>query len=432
MSAWKLAPAEIDPFKEAQKAGRVPANYALETHPDGSATVYDNNTKEDVERPTSTPAHAPAASVAQACPAPADPDVRAVKQTDGRTAFYNARTDSFAETAALAGLEGECKGAAVPCDTVSEWLAEPDEPEQPIVEGIIDTGDRVAIVGQSKAKKSFFVLQLALSIATGTPFLGHKVTLQRVLLVNGEIRRAPYKKRVRRMVKAMRLDPTALGGLVVIHTCDQVPDKEPLRRVLEQATEHRCQVAGLDPFYTCVGDESDQAEVKKAVEAMKMFAADGVTLVSVFHSSKGNIGDRQAIDRISGSGIFARDASTMLTLCEHASELNHVVLTTVCRNHPPKEAQTIHFNEGAFEPSDVAAVEKTGRTRTARKVDPSTVAACFTEKPLAYNDALEAIKTRCGVGTNLAKGFLREAVTLGSVSVTTEGRNTFYTKRDTV
>ena len=47
---------------------------------------------------------------------------------------------------------------------------------------------------------------------------------------------------------------------------------------------------------------------------MRAFAAAGVTLVNVYHGTKGFIGDRQVIDRVAGSGIYARDASTMLSL----------------------------------------------------------------------------------------------------------------------
>ena len=356
------------------------------------------------------------------------------KEATRRAAILMAADQQVAQAPAdaLTALKADCATPVV-CDVAGDWLKEPDEPERPIVSGLIDTGDRSAIVGQSKAKKSFFALQLGLSIASGTPFLGYEVTTKRVLLVNGEIRRAPYKRRLRRMAEGMRLDPASLGGLIVVHLADQVPDDDPLALALRLATDHRCEVVILDPFYTCVGDETDQTEVKRAVAAMKTFAVEGLTLVSVFHASKGSIGDRQAIDRISGSGVFARDTSTMLTLCEHATEADHIVLTSICRNHPPKESKTIYFEEGCFEMTDVAPVEKTSRTKAVRVIPMNALQACFTVEPTNYGDTVRRTQEVLGVGYNVAKAQVTRAVSEGILQAVKRGRETIYTlKQDMV
>ena len=364
---------------------------------------------------------------------PAEASRRLAVQAGADAQALDAQALDAPDADALTALKADCATPVAACDVAADWLREPDEPERPIVAGLVDQGDRTAIVGQSKAKKSFFALQFAVAVATGTPFLGYAVTAQKVLLVNGEIRRAPYKRRLRRMVASMRIDPASLLGMVVFNTADQVPDSDPLGQALRLAVDHLCEVVILDPFYLSVGDEQDQNEVKRAVGAMKLFAVEGKTLVSVFHASKGSIGDRQAVDRISGSGIFARDCSSMLTLCEHATEPDHIVLATVTRNHAPQEPLTIRFEDGRFElAGNVAPVEKTSRSRPVRVIGKEEVAACFSATPLAYGDSCAAIKKACCVGTNRAKELLAEAVRNGTVLVKPEGRRMNYTLSDVV
>jgi len=307
----------------------------------------------------------------------------------------------------------------------SDWLAQPDEPERPVVHELVDCGDRVSVVGQSKARKSFYAKQLAVTIATGSDFLGVPTVRHRVLLINGEIRANPYKKRLRRMIAKLAIAPAGLDWLHVVNAAEHA-DSPSFDWIREQAKKHGAQVVVLDPFYLMVGDESDQIEVKQAIREIKRFAADDMTLVMVFHAAKGRIGDRQVIDRISGSGIFARDASTMISLCEHASEADAVVVTPVTRNHPPKEPRTVRFEDGAFVQTEIAAVEKNSQTKPKRVILDDEIRACFGDKARDYSDTIFTIKTRLGIGDNRAKEILARAVSDGLVQASKEGRKTFY------
>jgi RecA-family ATPase len=275
---------------------------------------------------------------------------------------------------------------------------------------------------------------LAVSISTGTPFLNIETVTARVLLVNGEIRPGAYRKRLRRMMTAMQIDGDALRDrLSVLNSCDATA-AATWESVLALAMKHRAAVCIVDPAYLLLGDEIDQMQAKSNVQAMRAFAAAGVTLVNVFHGTKGHIGDRQVIDRISGSGVYARDASTMLSLCEHASEPDHVVLAAVTRNHPPQDARTLVFQDGAFTVADdVASIEKTSKTRSARKFDLQSVANCLpTGDGMKYGQAADRIRDRLAIGLNKAKELLGAAVESGHVEMLSVGTRTEYRKRESV
>jgi RecA-family ATPase len=48
-----------------------------------------------------------------------------------------------------------------------------------------------------------------------------------------------------------------------------------------------------------------------------MFTQSGISLLYVAHAAKGKIEDLQLIDRVSGSGIYARDCDALLSLAQH-------------------------------------------------------------------------------------------------------------------
>lgn len=309
------------------------------------------------------------------------------------------------------------------------WLAEPDEPESPIMQGLFDHGDRVALVGQSKARKSFYALQLAVAVAIGKPFLGFETVKQRVVVVNGEIRAGAYKRRLRRMIARLGIGAADLAGLVVVNAAES-GEPDSFNAVLTLAKKHHAAVCVVDPAYLLIGDEINQGEVKDAVRAMKAFAAAGVTLVTVFHATKGKMGDKQTIDRISGSGIFARDCSTLISLCEHASEPDHVVVSAVTRNFPPSEPNTIRFEEGAFVSAcDVAAIEKTSTTKPRRSYAVDQIRDCFSETPMTYGDTVKAVQDGLGCGRDRAKEEIGRAVRDGLAITEQRGRQTLYAIR---
>ena len=230
------------------------------------------------------------------------------------------------------------------------------------------------------------------------------------------------------MVAAMGVDPSALADLRIINASD---DSEPatFETVRAAATQAGANVVVADPAYLLVdGDESDQTAVKAAVTAMKRFTSEGVTLVMVFHAAKGSIGDRQVIDRVAGSGIFARDVSTLVSLCEHADAPDCVVMTAITRNHPPADPSSIRFDDGAFTlAAGVAAVEKTSRTRTRRVVTGIEIKGAFADAgPLSYTQAVETLRGRFAIGCNAAKETIGRAVQDGVLSATRQGRAVVY------
>lgn len=345
-----------------------------------------------------------------------------INQADGATAIRMA-----CEKVMQALPTDQSGGGAV---AASDWLKEADTPEEPVIKGLFDAGDRVAVVGQSKARKSFYALQMAVCIAAGDPFLGYEAERMVTLVYNGEIKASAYRRRLRRMTEVLKIGADKLTGLHILNGAE-VDTPATFDSILAEARRVKAGLVIADPAYMLIdGDETDQTAVKAAVTSMKKFGAAGITLVCVYHGTKGKMGDRQAIDRIAGSGIFARDMATLVSLVEHASEVDHAVMTTITRNHAPVEPVSVKFADGAFTVADsIAAIEKTSQTKAVRVISIEDLAACFRTEPTSYGDTVAAIRQRLGVGRDRAKDEVARAVRERVAYAEQSGRTTLYSIR---
>lgn len=281
--------------------------------------------------------------------------------TDDGADFLKA--DDQADEIALAKTSKTCLDAA-------DWLAQEDEPDTPLVEGLIECGEVVALVGQSKAGKSHLALQLAVCVATGRDFIGRKCVRKRVYLSNLEISAKQYKKRFRRTCKALGIMPEDLRGWLFVD--NMRGESATWDNALAMCRANECEVAVIDPFYQIAKiNENDQVECLAEVEQMKPFTKAGVALIIVFHSPKGFSGDRQLIDMISGSAILARFPESIIGLLNHATEKTARVVSAILRNYPPFDPFAVTLEDGVFQSAqDISPEVATARNASLRTKTP--------------------------------------------------------------
>ena len=95
-----------------------------------------------------------------------------------------------------AHAEGCTPGRAMVINA-AELLATDPEPADPVLGALFDRGDKVAVIGSSKVRKSFFVLQMAAQLASGGKFLNWLIGRpRRVLLIQCEIRGPHFHRRI--------------------------------------------------------------------------------------------------------------------------------------------------------------------------------------------------------------------------------------------
>ena len=294
-------------------------------------------------------------------------------------------------------------------DAADYAATEPPAPD-PVLEGIFDTGDKVLVVGSSKARKTYFILQSAIAIASGQPsLLGWTISKpRRVLVLQFEIKAAHYQRRVFNTARAMAVDAEALrGNFHVLNLRGHEVNADTLRAI---ARKYRPEVLIVDPLYKLLtGDENKAEDVKPTLAAFDAVTEEtGATVVFLHHNPKGYAGDRQTIDRGSGSSVITRDYDAAIYLTNHKTD-GLLVLETVLRNYPPQPKQTLTWAEGCFELSSEVPEEANSRNKVngSNSVDvvdltPRAV-ALVKDKPLPAGVFLLRLQSKLGLSDRKAK-----------------------------
>ncbi|MCX6993046.1 MAG: AAA family ATPase [Kiritimatiellaeota bacterium] len=282
-----------------------------------------------------------------------------------------------------------------------EILPEPDQ----VFNGAFDLGTKTVIVAPSKLRKSFFLLQAAVSLAAGLPqFLAWDIPKpRRVLFWNLEITPAHFHKRLLRMLRALNLTPADLGDrLLILNTRGMDTTEAGLPQLVGIIKKFAVDVVMVDPIYKLItGDESKQEEIKYLLRGLDRLCTEtGAAVVYSHHTGKGFSGDRQAIDRASGSGVLARDFDCQIGLVPHIED-GLMVVEQIARSYPPRDAFCIGWDNdrGCFAVEDgVKPVIQTSRNRNmSGRVGPT----------LADEDALAVVAGK-PLPSNLFKAALRQ------------------------
>lgn len=320
-----------------------------------------------------------------------------------RKALLPRRSASTRESFApeIGGSKGQvvAKHTALVSVNADAWMASDPDPVDAVVSNLFDAGDKVCIIGPSKSFKTFFTLQLTMSIAAGREFLTWDIPKpRRVLMVQLEVKGTHFHGRVRKVWSAMDIS-TLHSRLEVVNGrgMDVVVSK-----IAAKSKEMDAEVVVIDPIYKLLkGDENSARDWKPLLAGFDQLAETGVAVVYVHHDAKGAAGDRQAQDRGAGSGILARDYDCALTITPHATGGALKVIEAIKRNYPSEPAFTAVWEDGIFELSDKAPLAMTSRSSNKNPT---------TDQPL--EDFLEHVSDCLGEAESgvLNKGSLTEAV----------------------
>ena len=248
--------------------------------------------------------------------------------------------------------------------TAEEYLSRKPAPMDPIVDGIFERGDKVALIGQSKTRKTFATIQLALCLATGRFWLDYELPrVRNVGIVQLELKAEHYHRRVRNVAHAMKIQAAGVAGRIAIANVRGARFRPGELIPAELMNGLHDQLAGeidlliIDPLYKLLAmqgaSENDSTEIGRVLRQIDWLIEDtGAAVLYVHHSAKGHAGDRQAIDRGAGSGAIARDFDAGLFLGPHATEPDAVVVEAICRNFPSPAAFSARW-DGYFHRDDV-------------------------------------------------------------------------------
>lgn len=228
-----------------------------------------------------------------------------------------------------------------------EFVASAPAAPPQVIEGLLHQGCKMILGGTSKSNKSWCLLDLALSVASGEKWWGHRCARMPVVYINFELPRWSIGQRINALAGA-RPECQGLGDTLALWNLrGRSADLSLLRPKLEeQLARHAFGLIILDPAYKLLGerDENANGEIASLMNEFEALAqSSGAAVVVAHHFAKGDSSAKTAIDRMSGAGAWARDPDSILILTPH-EEPDCFTVSAILRNLPQRPEFVVEWD----------------------------------------------------------------------------------------
>ena len=202
---------------------------------------------------------------------------------------------------------------------LSDYADHPPVLPEELITGVLRRGHKMLISGSSKAGKSFLLMELCICIAEGISWLGFPCKQGKILYVNLEIDPASCVNRFLKIYKAMKVEPKRMDNIIIWNLRGHaVPLDQLVPKLVRRVRDIQLDAIIIDPIYKVItGDENSASDMGAFCNQFdKICAETGCSVIYCHHHSKGAQGVKKAMDRASGSGVFARDPDAQLDMIE--------------------------------------------------------------------------------------------------------------------
>ena len=230
-----------------------------------------------------------------------------------------------------------------PFTDLEEVFSNPPELAPELIHGVLRQGHKMLFVGPSKAGKSFALIELAIAIAEGGTWLDFQCSQGKVLYINLEIDSASCIHRFIDVYNALGMPPENLQNIEIWNLRGAaIPMDKLAPKIIRRAKKYGFKAIIIDPIYKVImGDENAAGDMAKFCNQFDLLCRDlGCSTIYCHHHSKGPQGQKKAMDRASGSGVFARDPDavidvTPLSVKEETGQLSAFKVSGILREFPP-------------------------------------------------------------------------------------------------
>lgn len=193
-----------------------------------------------------------------------------------------------------------------------------------LIKGVLRKGHKMLLAGPSKAGKSFALIEMCIAIAEGRKWLNTFDCMQgRVLYCNLELDRASCFHRFHDVYEALGIRPDNLENIDIWNLRGEATPMDQLApKLIRRAAKKHYTAVIIDPIYKVItGDENSADQMARFCNQFDKIAKElKSSVIYCHHHSKGGQGLKRAIDRSSGSGVFARDPDAILDMIPLAVE----------------------------------------------------------------------------------------------------------------
>jgi hypothetical protein len=343
-------------------------------------------------------------------------DVDAVrKYSAARKRLSDLDAERFAILSDPSGASVSAPAFLTPKDWTQASESPMEEPPQ-LVAGLLHRGSKLVLGGSSKSNKTWSLLDLAMSVAAGSKWWGFDTIAGRVLYVDFELQEWAFRRRVEVIAdkRGMKMQPGRFQFL-------NLRGRKVSIREIAKHVPNDLSLIVLDPIYKVMAglDENKAGDIGIIMGEIEALAIEsGAAVAFGAHYSKGNQAAKDSIDRISGSGVFARDPDAILSLTRHEEDDCFTVEPTL-RNFAPVDPFVVRWHFPVMERDgdlDPARLRQAGG-RPAQHNENELLA--LVQKPVSGQE-WERLALDAGIGRSTYFNLRRQLVASGKI-VNTDG-----------
>jgi DNA-binding transcriptional ArsR family regulator len=296
---------------------------------------------------------------------------------------------------------------------IEDIAANPHPKPAELIAGILHQGCKMILGGTSKSNKSWCLLDMAMSVASGQDWWGRRCIKAPVIYINLELQPWAIDERLALLCHARpecKFDPKMLA---IWNLRGKSADMSVLRPRLEK------KLAGtkfgliiIDPAYKVLGDRDENAngEIASLMNEFEELAqSTGAAIVIAHHFAKGDSTAKSAMDRMSGAGVWIRDPDAIMVLTPH-EEPDCFTVSSILRNLPHQPEFVVSLDFPLMKVASELNPDALRRPQSKNKVcsDKEFVEAVITSDPKAFkaiaSDADSCLKmSKRSVTTYLAR-----------------------------
>ena len=297
-----------------------------------------------------------------------------------------------------------------------------------LIHGFLRRGETMNIIAPPKTGKSWLVTDLALSVATGTPWFGFPCEKGKVLIIDNELHPETSANRIPKVVAARGIELKKVqNDIYVDNQRGRLGNIEDLANQIEALKPYGFKLIIIDAFYRAMPkgtDENDNGTVAGIYNLIDKYAAAlDCAFVLIHHTSKGNQSLKAVTDVGAGAGSQSRASDTHVILRRH-KEQGVVVMESVVRSFPSIGPVCLRWNWPLWNRDDSLNPEELeGKQEIAVHHDdppPEDIAQKLVdlvdgEQPMAKGVFVERVKTTYGIMAKTAKLAVEIAINNGSI-----------------
>lgn len=307
---------------------------------------------------------------------------------------------------------------------LDDFLSQPGHREDIISEGVMPVRSRVVVAGPPKIRKTTLITQMALELASGTPFLGlfdiPKPTA--CILAELEIDEDSYRERLalaRQTIYNIQPGFLFIGGPQPL----LIDTPQGSSQLVSEITSKQPKVVILDPLYNLHTKNEDKAsEIKPVLMFLdKLVREYSVSFVLIHHTSKGrtdNKGRRVdlGMDSIRGSNALYGWADSVLLMDEVPGQDNIIL--------------RFWLRHGAIDPVVLTLVKDTftftaqpqGQPTTVHEQAVSALLKSARNRKMEYQSLIAGIRTKTNSSERTAQRAIASMKKKALIAETGEGR----------